>query len=176
MSLEKMMKIKKQMRDAHKANEILQNDKKQDALVVGEQVELNENAVEVVDKVDATIIRPRGRPKKIKSKEEQAAEAVKKTRGRPRKHDLTRNEYMKNYMKEYNGDNKERVKQRNSSRYYCKINNVPDEIRDHLGIHGALVLKAHKLLQEIKERCPEHLDPLLTGVYDYETETNETTN
>ena len=113
------------------------------------------------------LIRPRGRPRKVKEEQESVENVEQKRRGRPRKHDLTRNEYMKDYMKNYNDENKERVKQRNSSRYYCKANNVPDEISKHLGIHGALVLKTLAQLKEIKELCPEHYDPLLNGVYDY---------
>lgn len=65
--------------------------------------------------------------------------------------------YMREYMRNRYQQNSERACNERKAYYYKKKYNLePEQVRKY-GVHLHLIIKAKKLIDEIKSVCPQHL-------------------
>lgn len=74
--------------------------------------------------------------------------------------------YMREYMRNRYQKNTERACNERKAYYYKKKYNLePEQVRKY-GVNLHLIIKARKLIDEIKNECPQHLADILN---DFET-------
>jgi hypothetical protein len=87
---------------------------------------------------------------------------IKKKRGRPKnENQVPRAEYMRQYMKQYNLDNKDKQKQRNNTYYYKKNSDMPVEYLTKYKHLASLIYKTRLMVLKIKTECPEFLSDVI---------------
>ena len=89
------------------------------------------------------VIRPVGRPKKEKS------DAV-----------FNKKEYMREYMKRYNADNKSGQLHRRNTSYYVRKFNIPKEVVDKYGIFTGCIFKCKEDIKKINQDCPLFIEDI----------------
>jgi hypothetical protein len=111
-----------------------------------------------------------GRPKK----ENDVKHFVKRPVGRPKKEKseavFDKKEYMRNYMKKYNKDNKNVQLYRRNTSYYVNKFNIPADYLDKYGVYTALMYKMTEDLKKIKNDCPVFLDDIKDIIKDLQEE------
>lgn len=81
-----------------------------------------------------------------------------KKRGRPKNEKpVDRAEYMREYMRQYNLDNKDKQKQRNNTYYFKKHSDMPPSYPEKYKHLASLIYKTRLMVLEVKKVCPEYL-------------------
>jgi hypothetical protein len=73
---------------------------------------------------------------------------------------LKKQEYMRNYMKNYYHKHQEDANIKCLGRYYKKKRNIAEEDLELFKEHIAIIIKAKECLEKVKKECPQFLDAL----------------